>query len=371
MKAGPGASGRGIAELKIPGFMGSPMRGTFAYADTDRFRMEMEGYDFKITLVENGRDFWQSYEKGMNPLTIRLKPGTLTDEEYFLARWVGGFGGFPLLSPAQYLAAASAPHVVRTEPDGGEPHDVVAFDVPTGLDGLVSKLLATQADLSGGTAADTLWLSVRRKDGWISRVRGVGPDGAVVSDLILTEEPAGGAADFDDAPPDHPVVGAESLVMLLSNNGTKWLEGRQIPMIEVETADAAPVAVASRRGPLVINFWATWCGPCLIEWPVLQKLFDKYRDSAEFFMITNEPAPGVLEFQKTKGYTAPIYFDGMGRAGSRLAVNAIPVTLFVGRDGRVSSVHVGFPRYPTLDRTRTALFEKYDRILKDLLTGKG
>lgn len=371
------SEGRGTVELTLAGFPGRPpMRGTYAFSSGGRFRMEVDGYDFKTVLVENGRDFWQVYQKDNASMAIRLKTGTFTAEEYDLARWIGGYGGMPLLSLPQILTLLekSKPAHVATEGRTGAPEDVFEAGIPARQGQMAKIMLAFQTEIAGGDPPDSLWISIQRKDGQISRIRGVDGAGKVLSELVFLKQTFGKITDsnvFQFSPPEGlAIVNAESL-MMLHEGGLAWLEGRKLPDISVETADARVVRPVSRGRPFVMNFWATWCGPCLIEWPVLQQLFEKYKKDADFYLVASEPVPEVQSFVKKNGYTVPVHFEGRSGASAHLAVGNIPTTLFVSAEGIVSSVHIGFGRHPTLEKTRAALFDKYDRILRDLVLNSG
>jgi thiol-disulfide isomerase/thioredoxin len=59
--------------------------------------------------------------------------------------------------------------------------------------------------------------------------------------------------------------------------------------------------------PLLINFWATWCSPCIAELPSLQKLYDTYKDKIHFVFIVNEPFEEINEFLDKRNYSLPCF----------------------------------------------------------------
>ena len=64
--------------------------------------------------------------------------------------------------------------------------------------------------------------------------------------------------------------------------------------------------------PLLINFWATWCPPCVAELPSLQKLYNKYKDDINFVFIVNEPLEVIENFLQKRKYNIPYYImDGI------------------------------------------------------------
>ena len=90
--------------------------------------------------------------------------------------------------------------------------------------------------------------------------------------------------------------------------------------------------------PVVVNFWATWCGPCKSELPAFEKAYRDYGDKVEFLMVnltdgTMETVDGVKDFINTSGYKFPVYFDTMNSAGTAYSISAIPVTVFIDENG--------------------------------------
>lgn len=88
---------------------------------------------------------------------------------------------------------------------------------------------------------------------------------------------------------------------------------------------------------LFVNIWASWCGPCRVEMPYIQSLYDKVKDQGniEFLMVaTDNDFSKSLEFVQTKQFTFPIYhaFEGLN---SSMFTKSIPVTLIVSPEGKV------------------------------------
>lgn len=88
---------------------------------------------------------------------------------------------------------------------------------------------------------------------------------------------------------------------------------------------------------LFVNVWASWCGPCRVEMPYIQSLYDKVKDQGniEFLMVaTDNDFSKSLEFVQTKQFTFPIYhaFEGLN---SSMFTKSIPVTMIVDPEGKV------------------------------------
>ena len=98
--------------------------------------------------------------------------------------------------------------------------------------------------------------------------------------------------------------------------------------------------------PVVVNFWATWCGPCRSEMPVFDAAYKEYGDEVEFMMVNltdgyNDIPEKVAEFVDANGYSFPIYHDLEQNAARVYSVYSIPMTLFVNADGSIYDTVIG------------------------------
>jgi len=112
-------------------------------------------------------------------------------------------------------------------------------------------------------------------------------------------------------------------------------------------ADGRTQPLAQWRGrPLLVNFWATWCPPCVEEMPDLQRVRDAYRDrGVEVIGIGIDNAAKIAEFRNRLGLTLPLLVAGLGGSDlNRLLGNgggALPYTVLIGSDGRLLQRHLG------------------------------
>ena len=111
-----------------------------------------------------------------------------------------------------------------------------------------------------------------------------------------------------------------------------------------DLATGASVSLSEFSGrPVLLNFWATWCGPCIAEVPLLNSAYEKWGPKGlALLAITYEDRASVLAFQKRYGVRYPLYLDPTGEVGRALRVAVFPTLIFVGRDGRIDSVSHGF-----------------------------
>lgn len=94
--------------------------------------------------------------------------------------------------------------------------------------------------------------------------------------------------------------------------------------------------------PVVLNLWATWCGPCRRELPLFQEVLQDHPDITFAFASQREPARRVALFMMTENLRLPnVIFDTNGLLGQRYAGFGLPTTLFIGPDGSVQALHVG------------------------------
>ncbi|NAY93309.1 redoxin domain-containing protein [Muricauda sp. JGD-17] len=91
----------------------------------------------------------------------------------------------------------------------------------------------------------------------------------------------------------------------------------------------------SSRGEVVLlNFWATWCPPCVAELPSLEKLHKDYKDKVTFAFVANDKVDRVSAFLKKKGYDLPVYFQATAVPGE-LEHSSIPTTYIISKSGKI------------------------------------
>jgi thiol-disulfide isomerase/thioredoxin len=109
---------------------------------------------------------------------------------------------------------------------------------------------------------------------------------------------------------------------------------------------SVPLASYLGSGPLVLDFWATWCKPCLLALPELQSLYDDLGKRGLRVVAINEDGPRnaakVKPFLQTYGYTFPVLMDLNREAQQLLQAVALPTTIVVDRDGAVLHTSLGF-----------------------------
>ncbi|HXL97080.1 MAG TPA: TlpA disulfide reductase family protein, partial [Steroidobacteraceae bacterium] len=114
---------------------------------------------------------------------------------------------------------------------------------------------------------------------------------------------------------------------------------------QLPAAVGEPVSLGDLRGQVVlINFWASWCGPCRQEMPILDQLYRKYKAAGFTLLGVNvEPKSGdAISFLKATPVSFPILFDTQSKVSNLYEVSGMPSTVIVDRKGNVRYVHHGY-----------------------------
>ena len=90
--------------------------------------------------------------------------------------------------------------------------------------------------------------------------------------------------------------------------------------------------------PVLLNFWASWCGPCQMEMPDFQKFYETYGGQVHFVIVNltdgqQETVESASAFIAEKGYTFPVYYDTDIDAAMKYGVSAVPVSYFIDAEG--------------------------------------
>ena len=123
----------------------------------------------------------------------------------------------------------------------------------------------------------------------------------------------------------------------------KEADKRKIPAPDftVYDADENEVHLSDYFGkPIVVNFWASWCGPCKSEMPDFQEVYEEMGEDVQFLMInmtdgSRETVETAGSYVQSKGFTFPVFYDLTFDAAGKYGAQYLPTTFFIDAEGNV------------------------------------
>ncbi len=146
-----------------------------------------------------------------------------------------------------------------------------------------------------------------------------------------------------------PSVNSEKNTVQLSESNYNW---------ELKSIDGNNVNFSDYKGKVIfLNFWATWCPPCVGEMPEIQKLYNLYKNNKniQFLIVTNETVSKAQEFIRKREYNFPV-FSSVSTTPSVFKSNVIPVTFIISKEGKILVNETGATNWS--GKTTVELIEK-------------
>jgi peroxiredoxin len=138
-----------------------------------------------------------------------------------------------------------------------------------------------------------------------------------------------------------------SIVLLAAAATSATAGGNSMPAPDfaLPARDGGELRLSELRGQVVmINFWATWCGPCRQEMPLLEQIHEKYEPLGFTMLGVNveQDSAAAREWLKNVPVSFPILFDTKSAVSVSFGVEAMPSSVLIDREGRVRHVHRGY-----------------------------
>jgi len=137
--------------------------------------------------------------------------------------------------------------------------------------------------------------------------------------------------------------------------------GEPAPAFALADLDGRPIRLADLRGrPVVVNFWASWCGPCVEEFPLLGRALDRHHDQglAVVGIVFNDHSESARAFMTRMGARWPAAMDPGGELAAGYGIFAPPATVFIGPDGIVRGRQIGPFSAADLERQLALILER-------------
>ncbi len=142
---------------------------------------------------------------------------------------------------------------------------------------------------------------------------------------------------------DHEGDSNVEIVNPFASQAEKPKTGSPVPTFSLPSTSGNQIGIEQFKGKAVlVNFWATWCAPCLVEMPLLQTVSERHKDELIILAINSEESmDSVKPFLEKNHLTFPILMDEEGKVANMFGIYGYPVSFFVDKQGIIRSLHYG------------------------------
>ena len=336
-------------------------RYSLAVERPDKLALVLESGDNGITLVSDGKKLY-TYVPMLKQYTVEKAPGSIdellkgrTKEPHVVMMAAGTVKILPLFGREGYKTVMS--DVEEAEFAGEETFQ------GTKMRHLI--LRQKEADIDLWVEAENSLLRKIRIDmaRAIAQQRELMPESAPMKFVI--EETHRQIRVGNPIPPDTfvftPPAGAQQTSSLTGRQESPFV-GKKAPEFTLEGLEkGTSVRLADYRGKVVmLDFWASWCAPCRLEMPILQRVYDKYKAKGAVLIGVNvgEDRATARAFLEKDNYKFPAGLDPLGEVDKAYGAPGLPHLVIIDRQGVIQADHIGFMRGLEKELERTL-----DRIL--------
>lgn len=151
------------------------------------------------------------------------------------------------------------------------------------------------------------------------------------------------------------------MALCLPNIGSTKQQPQSAPNFTLPSMGGSNIRLSEYRGEVVlVNFWASWCGPCRQEMPLLDKMYQRYKKAGFTLLGVNvekDSSKGQRIAEQLK-LSFPVLFDKKQQVVDDYKVSSMPSTVLVDRDGNIRYVHLGY---------KAGDEKLYSKMVKELL----